>query len=326
MSAVRDNSGDNTSDRRAVFAPGHLRVDTTTNTVAAKAHRVAIAKHADGAQGAVDALVDLPPRIIPNGSSREFSVLRSRTLRIGVPLAMLLAWQVASSFGLILPETLPSPAVILAALKELCTDGELQSAILVSLSRAGVGLLIGGGVGLAAGLFAGLWRIGEEIVDAPLQMLRTIPFIALIPLFITWFGIGEGAKVAVIIAASIFPMYLNTYAGVRSVDPKLLEAASVFGLSRYRVAWRVILPTALPSILVGLRYASGIALLALVVAEQINGQSGIGYILVNATQNQRPDIIIAGILVYAVLGIVTDLIMRGIERLALPWRPHFDIS
>jgi sulfonate transport system permease protein len=164
------------------------------------------------------------------------------------------------------------------------------------------------------------------MVDAPLQMLRTIPFIALIPLFITWFGIGEGAKIAVILAATIFPMYLNTYAGVRGVDPKLLEAASVFGLSSRQVALRIILPTALPSILVGVRYASAVALLALVVAEQINAQNGIGYILVNANQNQRADIIIAGILVYAALGIVTDLIMRTLEHLALPWRPRFELA
>jgi len=312
MSAPRYSSG--------FFNVGQLRSDA-----APIAATIAVTND-DRTHDSRNDLVDLLPRAEPLGRYSHFQRLRSRALRIGVPLALLLFWQAISSFGWIAPETLPSPVVILAALKELCTDGELSSAILVSLTRAGVGLLIGGSVGLAAGLFAGLWRVGEEMVDAPLQMLRTIPFIALIPLFITWFGIGEGAKVAVIIAASVFPMYLNTYAGVRSVDPKLLEAASVFGLSRRRVAWRIILPTALPSILVGLRYASGIALLALVVAEQINAQSGIGYILVNANQNQRPDIIIAGILVYAALGIVTDLIMRGIERLALPWRPHFDIS
>ena len=279
-----------------------------------------------GPNASDDALVELPPRSAVTRDTRRLELFRARGLRIGVPFLILLAWQLMSITGAIAPETLPPPSVILSALKELVADGELQSAIVVSLSRAFTGLLIGGGVGLIAGLFAGLWKVGEEIVDAPLQMLRTIPFIALIPLFITWFGIGEGAKVAVIIAASIFPMYLNTYAGVRGVDAKLLEAASVFGLSRFRLAWRIILPTALPAILVGLRYSSGIALLALVVAEQINAQSGIGYILVNANQNQRADIIIAGILVYAALGIVTDLIMRAIEHIALPWRPHFAIS
>jgi sulfonate transport system permease protein len=272
------------------------------------------------------ALVDLPTREAAQARTLQWRTVRSRGLRVGVPLALIVLWQLATSLQLVAPETLPPPTVIVAALKELIADGELQSAIGVSLVRAATGLAIGGGIGLLAGLFAGLWRIGEEIVDAPLQMLRTIPFIALIPLFITWFGIGEGAKVAVILAATIFPMYLNTYAGVRGVDPKLLEAARVFGLSGQQVASRVILPTALPSILVGVRYSSAVALLALVVAEQINAQNGIGYILVNANQNQRADIIIAGILVYAVLGIVTDLVMRALEHLALPWRPRFELA
>ncbi|MDR5740049.1 MULTISPECIES: ABC transporter permease [unclassified Caballeronia] len=272
------------------------------------------------------ALIDLPTRAASRRSALWWSVLRSRFFRVGVPVALIVLWQLASSLRLVAPETLPPPTVILAALRELVADGELQGAIGVSLVRAATGLAIGGGIGLIAGLFAGLWRVGEEMVDAPLQMLRTIPFIALIPLFITWFGIGEGAKIAVILAATIFPMYLNTYAGVRGVDPKLLEAASVFGLSSRQVALRIILPTALPSILVGVRYASAVALLALVVAEQINAQNGIGYILVNANQNQRADIIIAGILVYAALGIVTDLIMRTLEHLALPWRPRFELA
>ncbi|WP_244828978.1 ABC transporter permease [Caballeronia sp. TF1N1] len=280
------------------------------------------APRASGAQ----TLVELPTRERARTTTLNWKLIRSRSLRVGVPIAIVVLWQLVSSLQLIAPETLPPPTVILAALKELVADGELQSAIGVSLARAATGLAIGGGIGLIAGLFAGLWRVGEEVVDAPLQMLRTIPFIALIPLFITWFGIGEGAKIAVILAATIFPMYLNTYAGVRGVDPKLLEAATVFGLSSRQVALRIILPTALPSILVGLRYASAVALLALVVAEQINAQNGIGYILVNANQNQRADIIIAGILVYAALGILTDLIMRGLEHVALPWRPRFELA
>jgi sulfonate transport system permease protein len=265
-------------------------------------------------------LIDLSPQ--PSLARRRAVHARSHRilLRAAVPLAILVVWQFASSFGLVAPEVLPSPSDIVAAFAELLRLGDLQTALPISLGRALIGLAIGGGSGLAIGLFAGLWRIGENIFDAPLQMLRTIPFIALVPLFITWFGIDELAKLMVIIAATIFPMYLNTYAGVRGVDPRLIEAASIFGLSHRQTAWHVILPTALPSILVGLRYASGAALLALVVAEQINASSGIGYILNNANMNQRSDIIIAGILVYATLGIAIDLLMRLLEHLALPWR------
>lgn len=251
---------------------------------------------------------------------------RGIALRTVAPAALLALWQIAGSAGWVSADALPPPSVIVAAFQELIVSGELQSAIPTSLARSLVGLVLGACTGLSLGLFAGLWRIGEGLFDAPLQMLRTIPFIAMIPLFIIWFGIGEDAKIALIYAATIFPVYLNTYAGVRGVDRKLIEAGQVFGLSHLDIAVRIILPTALPSILIGLRYAAGVALLALVAAEQINARSGIGYILLNANQNQRTDIVLAGIIVYAMLGIGIDLVMRWVERISLPWRPSIVLA
>jgi sulfonate transport system permease protein len=271
-------------------------------------------------------LVDLGARARAEASPgflQRSGRLFSRAL---VPILLLAGWQVAGSTGWVSPEVLPTPLIIIDAFGELIGTGELQDAIPTSLWRAATGLLFGAFTGLLLGLFAGLWRVGEELFDAPLQMLRTIPFIAMIPLFIIWFGIGENAKIALIYAATIFPVYLNTYAGVRGVDPKLIEAGQVFGLSPSAVSLRIVLPTALPSILVGLRFSAGSALLALVAAEQINARSGIGYILNNANQNQRTDIIIAGIIVYALLGIAIDLVMRAIERGLLPWRTHIVIG
>lgn len=272
------------------------------------------------------ALVDLSPRTKRSPWHEAGDLWRGRLLRVASPVLIIILWQLVSMFAIIPPEILPSPTDILAAFAELIRLGELQDALPASLSRSLTGLAIGGSIGLVLGLFAGLWRIGEEIFDAPLQMLRTIPFIALVPLFITWFGIDETAKITVISVATIFPIYLNTYAGVRGVDPKLLEAATVFGLSRQETVRHVILPTALPSILVGLRFSAGTSLLALVVAEQINARSGIGYILNNANANQRSDIIIAGIIVYAALGIANDVVMRLIEQFALPWRPNIVLN
>ncbi len=217
-------------------------------------------------------------------------------LRVLVPVLLIVVWQAAISLNFTSQATLPSPETVLKAYHELWSEGSLQAALPISLERAGIGLLIGATIGLVLGVFAGLWRIGEEIFDAPLQMLRTIPFIALVPLFITWFGIDEKPKIILIATATVFPMYLNTYHGVRSVDVKLIEAGQVFGLSGLRLAWRVILPSALPGALTGLRYATGVALLALVLAEQINSSAGIGYLIETANQNQRPDIVIAGIL------------------------------
>ncbi|MEH2115807.1 ABC transporter permease [Nostoc sp.] len=271
-------------------------------------------------------LVDLSARSKRSPWYEVWDLWRGRLLRVASPALIIILWQLVSVFGIVPPQILPSPTDILAAFAELIRLGDLQEALPTSLSRSLIGLAIGGTIGLGLGLFAGLWRIGEEIFDAPLQMLRTIPFIALVPLFITWFGIDETAKIIVITVATIFPIYLNTYAGVRGVDPKLLEAATVFGLSRQETVRHVILPTALPSILVGLRFSAGTSLLALVVAEQINARSGIGYILNNANANQRADIIIAGIIVYAALGITNDVVMRLIERLALPWRPNIVLS
>jgi len=241
-------------------------------------------------------------------------------------VALLALWQMSASAGWISTDALPPPSAIVSAFQDLIASGDLQSAIPTSLARSLVGLVLGASTGLALGLFAGLWRVGEGLFDAPMQMLRTVPFIAMIPLFIIWFGIGEDAKIALIYAATIFPVYLNTYAGVRGVDRKLIEAGQVFGLSHFGIAVRIILPTALPSILVGLRYAAGVALLALVAAEQINAQSGIGYILLNANQNQRTDIILAGIIVYAALGIIIDIVMRWVERISLPWRPSIVLA
>ncbi len=266
-------------------------------------------------------LVDLHPGRGDQGRRR----VDGHVLRVAVPLLLIAAWQGASLLQ-VSADVLPPPSEVLAALAGLWRDGDLQTAVPTSLGRAVLGLLFGGGFGLIAGLAAGLWQRGEEVLDAPLQMLRTIPFIALIPLFITWFGIGELPKITLIAAATVFPMYLNAYAGVRNVDSKLIEAGSTFGLKGLPLITRIILPMSLPSVLTGLRLSAGISLLALVAAEQINATSGIGQIVMSAGQNQRPDIIIAGIVIYAILGICIDLAMRWIERLLLPWRASHVIA
>ena len=268
-------------------------------------------------------LDDLSPGVGRHRHTRLNRQWSRLAFRVFGPLVVLVLWQVSSSTGWISDQLLPSETTVLAAFRELWHDGDLQAALPISLRRAGEGFLIGGSIGLVLGLVSGLWRIGEELLDSSLQMLRTIPFIALIPLFMLWFGIGEQAKISLIAAACIFPVYLNTYAGVRGVDPKVVEAGTVFGLRRWSLIRQVILPLSLPSVLVGIRYGLGVSLLALVAAEQINASSGIGYILINANQNARADIVIAGVLVYALLGISVDVLMRLVEQVALPWRARF---
>ena len=256
----------------------------------------------------------------PSHSSSRFASLREPFLRAIAPVLLIVVWQAVSSRGLVSEFVLPSPASVLAAYRELWQSGDLQDALRISLARAALGLLIGGGAGLLLGVAAGLSKPAERGFDTLLQMLRTIPFIALVPIFVVWFGIGEVSKIALIVGASISPMYLSTYHAIRGIDPKLLELGRTFRLARKDQIRLIILPTALPGILVGVRYSAAIALLALVAAEQINASAGIGYILNNANQFQRTDIIIAGIFVYAALGIGVDALLRYVERKALAWR------
>ncbi len=237
------------------------------------------------------------------------------------PLVLVALWQAASMAGLIGPRTLAAPSTILVTAWGLLATGELEHHLLVSLARVLVGLAIGVSLGATFAVIAGLSRRGEEIVDAPLQMLRTLPFLALVPLFILWFGIGETPKIALVALGSAFPIYLTLFAGIRGVDPKLAEAGKVFGLDRRGLIWNVILPGALPSALVGLRYALGTAWLSLVVAEQINADAGIGYLINDARDFLRTDIIVVGLLVYALLGLGADILVRAVERRALAWRP-----
>ena len=241
--------------------------------------------------------------------------------RLVSPLALLALWQAASMAGLISPRVLAAPSSILVTAWTMLLGGELVTNMAVSLQRVAAGLLIGVAVGTGTALLAGVSRLGEDIVDAPMQMLRTLPFLALVPMFILWFGIGELPKVALVALGATFPIYLNLIAGIRGIDPKLVEAARVFGLGRSGIIRHVVLPGALPAALVGLRYALGTAWLSLVVAEQVNATAGIGFLINDARDFLRTDVIVVGLLVYALLGLVTDGLVRAAEARLLAWRP-----
>jgi sulfonate transport system permease protein len=223
--------------------------------------------------------------------------------------------------GFIPVRILASPTAILESFWILTASGELPINLLISLARVLVGSTVAVIAGMALGLLAGLSRTGEDAVDATLQMIRTVPFLAVIPLFILWFGIDEGPKVGLVALGAFFPIYINLFAGVRGVDVKLLEAGRVFGLNQRGLIWNIVLPGALPSFFVGLRYAFGVAWLSLVAAEQINAQSGIGYMIMEARDFLRTDVILVGLMVYSLLGLATDGIVRVLERSALAWRP-----
>lgn len=244
-------------------------------------------------------------------------------LRVLSPLALVVLWQIGCSTGVISSRTLAAPSQVISSFVDLTADGSLQHHLLVSLGRVAKGMAIALGVGGGLALLSGLSRTGEFIIDAPMQMLRTLPVLALIPFFIIWFGIGEVPKVALVAVAAVFPIYLTLYSGIRGVDPKLVELAKVIGLSRGALIRHVILPGALPTALVGVRYSLGIAWLILVAAEQVNATSGIGYLMNDARDFMRIDILVVGLLVYALLGLAVDILVRWLERRLLGWRPSF---
>ena len=237
------------------------------------------------------------------------------------PLVLLAVWELGSRTGLIPARILAAPSTVLVTLWSMILSGELPSNLLVSFGRAAAGLAIGLAIGTGLGLVAGLSKPGEAAVDPIMQIKRTIPVVALTPLFIVWFGIGETPKIALIAFATIFPVYLNLYAGIRGVDVRLVDAAKSFGLSRVDIVWHVVLPGALPAFFTGLRYALSIAIIMLVIAEQINATEGLGYLINNARDFMRTDIIVVCLLVYAVLGLLADAVVRLLEKASLAWRP-----
>jgi sulfonate transport system permease protein len=247
-------------------------------------------------------------------------------IKIISPLVLLALWQVASSAGWLSDNTLAAPGRVLAKAGELLRSGELQSAIVASAGRVGLGLLLGLSVAVVLATLSGLFRWGEDIVDAPIQMLRTIPVVGLIPLLIIWFGIGEEPKVLLIALGVFFPLYLNLFAGIRGTDPTLVEAGRTAGLTRWGSIRHVILPAALPAALVGLRYSIGVSWLILVFAETINATSGIGFLINQARDFYETDTIVLCLVLYAVLGLLADVVVRLLERLMLSWRPTFPTS
>jgi len=240
-----------------------------------------------------------------------------------LPLALLIGWQAASSLGWLSSRVLPAPADVLRAAWQLTLSGELWTHVKVSAGRALLGLAIGGGLGLALGLLTGSVRTCETLLDTTVQMVRNIPALALIPLVILWFGIDESAKVFLISVSVFFPIYLNTFHGIRNVDPQLIEMGRTYGLTRWGLYREVVLPGALSSILVGLRFSLGLMWVILIVAETISAQSGIGYLTMNAREFLQTDVVLVGILLYALLGKLADLFARALERGWLRWHPGY---
>ena len=258
------------------------------------------------------------------GPARAFGLgVARRLVPWLVPVGLIVAWQIASSLGWLSTRVLPAPVDVVKAAWTLAVSGELWTHVKVSAGRALSGLAIGGGLGLALGLLTGSVKFFETLLDSTIQMVRNIPALALIPLVILWFGIDESAKLFLISVSVFFPIYLNTFHGIRNVDPQLIEMGRTYGLSRWQLYKEVILPGALSSILVGLRFSLGLMWVILIVAETISAQAGIGYLTMNAREFLQTDIVLVGILLYALLGKLADLFARGLEHWWLRWHPGY---
>ncbi len=248
---------------------------------------------------------------------------RSKTVsiatRLSVPALALLAWWYATTYGILPASVLASPSAVWSATAELVESGQLSEFLGASVGRAGAGVALGVTLGLSLGVTAGLSALGEELIDPTMQMIRAVPFLAVVPLFISWFGIDERFKVALIALASTFPMYAYSYLGVRGVDRRLIEAARGFGLGGWGLLCQVILPGALPSLLMALRLCLAISVVGLIAAEQVGTTKGIGYLVLLAKQYYRTDYMVLCVALYATLGIVFDIFIRTLERYSMPW-------
>jgi sulfonate transport system permease protein len=268
----------------------------------------------------------------PVSVASQWAGLRRLRSPLGIyttPILLVGLWQLLCSTGRIPMTIAASPVQVVQAAIHLWNVGApstLGEDLRVSLTRALVGLAVGASVGAISATIAGLSRFGEQLFNGPVQILNTVPFLALLPVMIMWFGIGEESKVLLIALGAGIPVYINLFAGIRGVDQRLVEMAAVAGAGRWRLISRVLLPGALPGFLVGLRFALAYSVLGLVVAEQINATSGIGFMITQAQTYDRLDEMFLGLAIYAVLGLLADQIVRVLERTLLVWRPAFGAS
>ncbi|HWJ98732.1 MAG TPA: ABC transporter permease [Acidimicrobiales bacterium] len=265
-------------------------------------------------------LVALPTGQAPAADQRRLGIPHGIERLLGV-VVVLSGWALATGVGWISTKTLPRPGTVAVVAVDLWNDGTLQAALWASIQRVGWGLAIGVPIGTALALVVGLSRLGDDLIDTNISALRFVPIIALQPLLVVWLGVGETVKITMIVLGVAFPIYINTTTAIKSLDPGYRELADVVGLSKGQLIGRVVLPGALPGFLVGLRMSVAISWLLLVFAETINATSGLGKMMSDASLFAKTDVLILGLIIYAVLGLATDAGVRLLERRLLSWQP-----
>ncbi|MEL3960997.1 ABC transporter permease [Lysinibacillus endophyticus] len=240
-----------------------------------------------------------------------------------IPILILIVWQLVGQFNVVSPIFLPTPTSILQSFWDLLVANKLTEHLAVSIGRACLGFVIGGALGLVFGGIVGLSRYLEYLLNPSFQLLRMTPTLAIAPLIILWFGFGEVSKVVIIAIAAFFPLYLQTFMGIRAVDHKLFEVTKVLGFNKMKLLYHLIIPSAMPNILLGVRLSLGVSWLSLVVAELLGSQSGVGFLINLGKQNAVTEYIFVGIIIFAVFGKFVDSIVRIIEKKKLNWRDNF---
>ncbi|QRG66743.1 ABC transporter permease [Brevibacillus choshinensis] len=285
-----------------------------------------MSNQAEGIPAAATPAASAGPVVKTKGKAKAGNEPRSIIWLKGLilPAAILLIWQLAGELGWVSETMLPTPVQILMAALELLLSGELLGHLQISISRAAIGFLLGGAIGLLAGLAVGFSNRVEHTLDPSVQMLRTIPHLAVTPLFILWFGFGEFSKVLLIAKGAFFPLYVNTFLGIRNVDAKLFDVARVLQFSKWKQITQLILPAALPNILLGVRLSLGAAWLGLVVAELMGSSEGVGYLIMDARQFSQTAIVFVGIVIFALVGKATDSLVRFLEKRWLKWRDNYN--
>lgn len=255
--------------------------------------------------------------------SRNYQAALYKWLSWVIPAVLFIVWEIAARIGWISPQVLPAPSAVLETAWNLAANGDLFVHLGVSLLRAVAGFVVGGSIGLVLGVLAGFSALAQALLDRSIQMVRAIPFLAMLPLVIVWFGVGEVAKIFLVALAVMFPIYINTMLGIRQIDPKLMELAKVVGLSWRDTVRRIILPGAMPSILTGVRYALAHAWLALVIAETLATTKGIGFLAMDAREFLQTNVIILTMIIYAIIGVVADALVRLLEARLLSWHANY---
>lgn len=252
-------------------------------------------------------------------SSRLTNVLIGSLL----PVILIVLWQTFSSMGVFPPNIMPSPLVVVETITDLLKDGSLWDHIGITLYRITVGFLLGTAIAVFIGALVGFYPFAQKLFDPILQAFRSIPSMAWVPLFILWMGISETPKIALIAVGVFFPTYLNLVSGIKNVDRKLIEVGKIYGFTHTQLITRIIMPASLPSFLTGLRGGLGVGWMFVVAAELMGASQGLGYLLVFGQNTTSPEVILASIVLFAILGKLTDALLAYLETRALHWQDSF---